>query len=124
MIDLEPDEIDALSAAVSSLRRDLGPDTQISLFGSRARRDHRPDSDYDILCVIPDGLPRDTDWGAVVDRADAAMGAAVPGAEANVQLVAECRLEDAYYEFAFMPSALRDGIDLVELLDHRAPSLR
>lgn len=27
------------------------------LFGSRARRDARPDSDFDVLVVLPDGLP-------------------------------------------------------------------
>lgn len=29
----------------------------IWLFGSRARGDHRPDSDFDLLVVLPDGLP-------------------------------------------------------------------
>lgn len=29
---------------------------EIWLFGSRGRGDHRPDSDFDILAVLPDGL--------------------------------------------------------------------
>lgn len=31
----------------------------IYLFGSRARHDHRPRSDYDLLVVVPDGAPRE-----------------------------------------------------------------
>jgi predicted nucleotidyltransferase len=30
------------------------------LFGSRARGDHRHDSDFDLLVVLPDGLPAST----------------------------------------------------------------
>jgi hypothetical protein len=33
----------------------LDPD-EVWLFGSRARGDHRPDSDLDLLAVLPDGL--------------------------------------------------------------------
>lgn len=34
----------------------------IILYGSRARGDHRPDSDYDLLVLIRD-YRRDRDWG-------------------------------------------------------------
>ena len=122
MADLEPDEIEAIAAAVESLRRDLGSDTEITLFGSRARRDHRPDSDYDILCLLPDDLPRDTDWNAVMDRAESAMDRAVPGAAANIQLVAASIVEDMVWEWPFLPNALRDGIDIENLLESRAPT--
>lgn len=44
----------------------------IWLFGSRGRGDNRPDSDFDLLVVLPDGLPA-KDYG---DRAVAAPIAA------------------------------------------------
>ena len=34
----------------------LDPD-QVWLFGSRARRTHGPDSDWDLLAVLPDTIP-------------------------------------------------------------------
>jgi uncharacterized protein len=46
----------AVSDAVHRLVAQLDPD-EIWLFGSRARGDHRPDSDIDLLVVLPDGLP-------------------------------------------------------------------
>jgi predicted nucleotidyltransferase len=47
-----------LEPVVSALRHHLGPNlVAIVLFGSRARGDHRPDSDWDLL-VIADRLPQ------------------------------------------------------------------
>jgi len=46
----------AVSDAVHRLVAQLDPE-EIWLFGSRARGDHRPDSDIDLLVVLPDGLP-------------------------------------------------------------------
>lgn len=34
---------------------------EVWLFGSRARGDHRPDSDYDLLAVVPDDAPEGVD---------------------------------------------------------------
>lgn len=34
---------------------------EVWLFGSRARGDHHPDSDWDILAVVPDDAPKDID---------------------------------------------------------------
>lgn len=34
---------------------------EVWLFGSRARGDHRPDSDYDLLAVVPDDAPEGID---------------------------------------------------------------
>jgi hypothetical protein len=45
----------ATGDAVHRLVAQLDPD-EIWLFGSRARGDHRPDSDIDLLVVLPDGL--------------------------------------------------------------------
>lgn len=47
-----------LPILVEFCRRDLQA-SQVWLFGSRARGDHRPDSDWDILVVIPDEAPED-----------------------------------------------------------------
>lgn len=58
---LSPDEVEADRAAARAFLRRL-PDTyeveQVILFGSRARGDHRPDSDLD-LAVVLKGARRD-----------------------------------------------------------------
>jgi uncharacterized protein len=46
----------AVTDTVHRLVAQLDPD-EVWLFGSRARGDHRPDSDIDLLVVLPDGLP-------------------------------------------------------------------
>ncbi len=48
----------AIEDAMFRLIVQLDPE-EIWLFGSRARGDHRPDSDIDLLLVLPDGLERD-----------------------------------------------------------------
>jgi uncharacterized protein len=48
----------AIDDAVHRLIVQLDPE-EVWLFGSRARGDHRPDSDIDLLVVLPDGLERD-----------------------------------------------------------------
>jgi hypothetical protein len=45
----------ALGFLVDRLVAALRP-RAVWLFGSRARNDHRPDSDFDLLVVLPDGL--------------------------------------------------------------------
>lgn len=47
------------SEAVQKIAVALNPQ-QIILFGSRARGDFRPDSDYDLLIVVDDTLPEST----------------------------------------------------------------
>ncbi|HLJ63980.1 MAG TPA: nucleotidyltransferase domain-containing protein [Stellaceae bacterium] len=54
-VGLFKDEEAALQFICDRLMISLDPDS-IWLFGSRARRDHRPDSDFDILVVLPDEL--------------------------------------------------------------------
>lgn len=45
-----------LRSIVDTVRAQAGSDAEaIILFGSRARRDHRPDSDWDILVMLNDG---------------------------------------------------------------------
>ena len=46
-------EDEALEAVVARLVEGLHPDA-IYLFGSRARGGHRPESDFDLLVVMPD----------------------------------------------------------------------
>jgi predicted nucleotidyltransferase len=42
---------------------------QIWLFGSRARGEARPDSDWDLMAILPDDAPeRDLDMGSVWGR--------------------------------------------------------
>lgn len=113
----EPDETAALVAAVSSLKAHLGDGLQIGLFGSRARRDHRPDSDFDILCLIPDGVGADLD--IVDDAVVAAMG--LHGGAANVQYVLESRLEDLYFDYAYLPTAVRDFVDVTDIAPAASP---
>ena len=50
------DEGSALAFLRDRLVASLRP-RMIWLFGSRARGDHRADSDFDLLVVLPDGLP-------------------------------------------------------------------
>lgn len=112
---LDPDETAAVAAGVGSLKSDLGDGIRVALFGSRARRDHRADSDYDLLCIVPDGLA--VDWSAVEDRACDAM--ALLGGMANVQFLAGSRMQDLYFDLPFLPSALRDQVDVTDLCSSR-----
>jgi uncharacterized protein len=48
----------ALKPLLSKLQSEIGP-LQIWLFGSRARRDNRPNSDWDIYAVVPDSMGDD-----------------------------------------------------------------
>lgn len=52
------DEAAAIAFLRDRLVAELRP-RSIWLFGSRARGDARPDSDFDLLVVLPDGLPDD-----------------------------------------------------------------
>ena len=51
------DENSFLADVVARIRNAVHPD-RIILFGSRARGDSKPDSDYDLLVVAPSSLPR------------------------------------------------------------------
>lgn len=112
-----------LTVVRDSLSESLGPETKIYLFGSRARRDHRPDSDFDILCLLPDNLDRGTDWNRIAEGVQAAAEAVKPGAEVNIQLLADSLLEDAYFEMPFLPGALRDSVDITEIIGCERPHI-
>jgi len=96
---------------VSNLSSDLGNGIQVGLFGSRARRDHRHESDVDILCIIPDGI--EIDWDALEAKASAAMASF--GFDLNLQILPDSQMQDLYFDLPFLPSALRDLIDVTDL---------
>ena len=52
-----PDIPDAVRAAIRDLRGISGAET-VYLFGSRARGDHREDSDWDLALILPDDAER------------------------------------------------------------------
>ncbi len=49
----QPEDEKLLGAVTTAIVDAVDPD-EIILFGSRARKEHRPDSDYDFLVVVPD----------------------------------------------------------------------
>jgi len=53
-----PDVTDALLEQIARLIASAGDPLKIILFGSRARNEHRPDSDIDLLVVEESDLPR------------------------------------------------------------------
>lgn len=62
---LSDDRDTHLDRLVERIVAAMQPDA-IYLFGSRARGDARPDSDYDLLVVVPDSLPREQwSWRAL-----------------------------------------------------------
>jgi predicted nucleotidyltransferase len=50
-------DLPALKVLLQRVEQQLRPE-QVWLFGSRARGDHRADSDWDLLAVVPDDTPR------------------------------------------------------------------
>jgi predicted nucleotidyltransferase len=59
MVEVPPDAAARLRAFRISLERSLpGSDVKVVLFGSRARGDARPDSDYDLAILVRDGSHR------------------------------------------------------------------
>jgi uncharacterized protein len=54
----------ALDAVVARLVAELDPQA-VWLFGSRARGDHRPDSDFDLLIIAKDGQTWGNDYRKV-----------------------------------------------------------
>ena len=49
---------------------------RIYLFGSAARGDAGPDSDYDLMVIVPDDAPDDLKWGMAGYQALAGLGVA------------------------------------------------
>jgi len=58
--DIKDDQQKAqLKTLVDLCRSELRAE-QVWLFGSRARGDHRPESDWDLLAILPDDTPEET----------------------------------------------------------------
>ncbi len=78
---------------------------QILLFGSRARGDHRPDSDYDLLVVKQGNYRKGTVVGDIY--------MALIGAQAPVDIVVahpeELAVERGVFQTTVLRLALRDG---------------
>lgn len=53
----EPDAA-SLAELIALCRSELGAE-EVWLFGSRARGDHHPDSDWDLLAILPDDAPEE-----------------------------------------------------------------
>lgn len=107
-------EIDALTAALMETRDRFGR-CKVLAFGSRARRDHRPDSDLDVLVLLPDGtrFPK-----ASFDEAiEAAQRAAGPEIALHLQFVPEARLDELAFELPWLGPALRDAVEVEAMLD-------
>ncbi|WP_404378630.1 nucleotidyltransferase domain-containing protein [Caenispirillum salinarum] len=70
-----------------ALRDAAGDGVEVWLFGSRARGEHRPDSDYDLMAVVPD----DADLQVVDARLQAAAHRVAARMAADVTVVAVSR---------------------------------
>ncbi|WP_200343130.1 nucleotidyltransferase domain-containing protein [Rhodovibrio sodomensis] len=114
--DLDPEEAKVLHACQVAIERHL-PSAEISLFGSRARRDHRSDSDYDLLVLFDREGPRMPEEGEARLERDA-LALAGRAAKLNLQLIPQDRVEELVFEYPFMGPALSEGVALPGLLEH------
>ncbi|SDB22496.1 nucleotidyltransferase domain-containing protein [Belnapia rosea] len=89
---------------------------EVWVFGSRARGDHRPDSDWDLLLILPDDLPEDGDEAVRLWRLSREVGLAadiVAVRETDARearavqstLMYEVGLEGVRIDLACLPSA-------------------
>ncbi len=62
---------DPIGLAVARAAQEASPDATVILFGSRARGDHRPDSDVDLLVIVDEGVSavRSHGYGAASNAA-------------------------------------------------------
>jgi len=103
----DADALDIMRWMVDVIVREVRPH-RIVLFGSRARGTHRPDSDIDLLVVVPDG----TDVAKAETRISLALFPR-PALWFDVVVVTEFTLAyhgaAPWYVYLY---ALRDGIDV------------
>lgn len=70
-------DAEVIGASIRSLRERLAEDgiTHVALFGSRARGDHRPDSDVDLLIEVDERRKFSLlDWARVERKLQAEIG--------------------------------------------------
>jgi predicted nucleotidyltransferase len=99
----------ALGAAIDRLRA-FAPVDKVILFGSRARGDHREDSDWDICVLLTDDIPE----GVYTPRR---MWEQVRDLGLPIQIVAmrTCVFEERHRDInALAHDVARDGITLFE----------
>ena len=105
---------DPLGLAIAQAAQDAAPDAVVILFGSRARGDHRPDSDVDLLVIADDNA--ESDQLAIKTRASRAAHRkllAGPPAEIGIDVISMYRSKFDYCRTAkthVAAQALRDGV--------------
>ena len=104
-----PEVTDALLEQIVRLIVSAGDPLKIILFGSRARNEHRPDSDIDLLVVEESDLPR----YKRSPRYYKATRGTFPAREIVVWTPAEIREWEAASNH-FVTTAIREGIVLYE----------
>lgn len=109
----------AIHALVTTIVRQARPrPLAVILFGSRARGDHRPSSDVDLLLVLPEGTH--------TRRAAAALDDLLTGAPLDVDIVATtpARLAAAWGDYgSVLHWAQEQGVALYRAEDKRRSPL-
>jgi predicted nucleotidyltransferase len=96
----------ALEQFLTEVRR-LAPQARLLLFGSQARQQATPDSDYDLLIILPQADP-------ALKEAVAELSAQLlvdEGILISAFVMSEAELERLRFE-PFIQNALREGISL------------
>ena len=117
-LDATPEEAAVFLAALAAIEAET-PDAKVLLFGSRARRDCRPDSDYDLLVLFQNPIGDAVSAAERVEKAANDVEGA-DGAALNIQFVPAEKLEDLHFEWPFLPSAMSEGVDLGRVVRTRA----
>ena len=105
---------DPLGLSIAQAAQDAAPDAVVILFGSRARGDHRADSDVDLLVIADDNA--ESDRLAIKTRASRAAHRkllAGPPAEIGIDVISMYRSKFDYFRTAkthVAAQALRDGV--------------
>ena len=105
---------DPLALAIARAAQDAAPDAVVILFGSRARGDHRPDSDVDLLVIADDNA--ESDRLAIKTRASRAAHQELmsgPPSKIGIDVISMYRSKFDYFRTAkthVAAQALRDGV--------------
>lgn len=101
---LSEDDVRSLAAIVERLVEAYRPE-RVYLFGSKARGDHGPDSDFDLLLVVPDDASEERQGSTLAYRALRGTGIA-----ADVPVCTRSYFEARRHLKASLPGTiLREG---------------